>query len=256
MNARTTASFAAAAALVLLLSACGGNEAAPAASPSPSATTEPSPAASPSPSPSPAASPSATAAPSPSAPAPAPEESAPPETSSAPDEGMPPTAEEAATTVIRALKAGNMKTLAAWTHMEKGVRFSPYGYVDTAKDLVLDRDTIEGAMKDPTKRVWGAFAGSGEEIKLSFAEYMKKFVYDADFMGLGKVTVNEKIDRGSTLNNITEVYPPDQYDVVEYYIDGVDPQYRGMDWRSLKLVFEKLDADRILVGIVHDQWTP
>lgn len=169
---------------------------------------------------------------------------------------MPPTAKEAASTVLRALSRGDMETLASWAHPDKGVRFSPYAYVDTATDQVFTRDQLKGLMKDSKPYVWREFAGSGEVIKLTFAEYFKRFVYDADFMNKAKTALNKGLGQGTTLNNINEVYPKDSYDFVEYHIAGVDPSAEGMDWRSLRLVFEKMGEDRALVGIVHDQWTP
>ena len=55
------------------------------------------------------------------------------------------------------------------------------------------------------------------------------------------------------MNNVRAIYPKSI--VVEYYYDGFDPQYEGMDWQSLRLVFES-EADRwVLVGIIHDEWT-
>lgn len=173
-----------------------------------------------------------------------------------PEEGMPPTALESAKTVMRALKSGNMDTLSAWVSRDKGVRFSPYAYVDTTKDLVFTQEEIKGLMKDSTRRVWREFAGSGDLINLTFAEYYKKFVYDADFMEKAEIALNKGLGQGTTLNNINEVYPADSYDFVEYHISGEDPAAEGMDWRSLRLVFEKIGQDHALVGIVHDQWTP
>jgi hypothetical protein len=173
-----------------------------------------------------------------------------------PEEGTPPTALEAAATVMKALKNGNMETLAAWVSMDKGVRFSPYAYVDTKRDIVLSRDELEKAMQDPLEREWREFAGSGELIKLTFADYYKRFVYDADFAGKAEVALNQGLGQGTTINNINEVYPKESYDFVEYHIAGVDPSAEGMDWRSLRLVFEKIGQDHALVGIVHDQWTP
>lgn len=172
------------------------------------------------------------------------------------EEGLPPTAEEAAATVVRALKNGDMQQLAAWVHPEKGLRFSPYAYVDTGTDLVLTREEMETAMGDPAVRIWGSYAGSGEPIKLAFSGYYKQFVYDADFAGKAKVSVNQSLGQGTTVNNLSEVYPSGSYDFVEYYIAGIDPSAQGMDWRSLRLVFERIGQDHALVGMVHDQWTP
>ncbi|MDQ0196508.1 hypothetical protein [Paenibacillus wynnii] len=180
----------------------------------------------------------------------------PQETEEAPEEGQPPTALEAAKTVISALMSGNMSTLASWVHREKGVRFSPYAYVDTKTDLVFTRDEVEGLMKDPKELVWRTFAGSGELIKMPYAEYHKRFVYDADFIKDAKISLNKGLGQGTTINNLNEVYPKDSYDFIEYHIAGIDPKFEGMDWRSLRLVFEKIGQDHILVGIIHDQWTP
>lgn len=190
--------------------------------------------------------------------APSPEATEPPvvEDPGPPDEGAPPTALEAATTVMRALKNGNMETLAAWVHRDRGVRFSPYAYVDTEKDVVLSGEELLTAMQDPLKREWREFAGTGELIKLTFADYYKRFVYDADFAGKSEVALNQGLGQGTTLNNLNEVYPKETHDFVEYHIKGIDPSLEGMDWRSLRLVFEKNGQDHILVGIIHDQWTP
>ncbi len=170
-------------------------------------------------------------------------------------EGVPPTALEAAATVMKALKNGDMATIASWAHLEQGIRFSPYAHVDPEKDVVMKRSELEGAMKDPSKRLWGAFDGSGEPIELTYADYHRKFVYDEDFAGKGEVALNKRLGTSTTLDNLRDVYPQERYDVVEYYISAIDPQYEGMDWRSLRLVFERIGEDHALVGIVHDQWT-
>ena len=171
-------------------------------------------------------------------------------------EGMPPTVTEAATTVMRSLKNKDMSQLAAWVHAEKGLRFSPYAYVDTKNDLVFTKAEVEDLMNDSTKRVWRTFAGSGDLIEMTFADYYKKFVYDADFISDAEIAVNKGLGQGTMINNLNEVYPAEQYDFVEYHIAGIDPSVEGMDWRSLRLVFEKIGEDRALVGIIHDQWTP
>lgn len=171
-------------------------------------------------------------------------------------EGVPPTAMEAAATVASALKNGDMSTLAAWVHPDRGVRFSPYAYVDTKKDIVFTRYELEGSMEDTTEREWRTFPGSGEQIKMTFAEYYKRFVYDADFIKDAKIAVNEVLGEGTTISNLNEVYPKDSYDFVEYHLDSIDPSAEGRDWRSLRLVFEKIGEDHALVGIIHDQWTP
>jgi len=231
--------------IMLLLAGCGG---APAAAPTPTPQVQESPQPTEVPTASPTASPTVEPTVEPT------EE--PTKEPTEPVEGQPPTALEAARTVMRALEKGDMSVLAAWVHPEKGLRFSPYAYVDTKADLVFTRDQVEKLMKDPKVRVWRYFAGSGDEIKMTYAEYHKRFVYDADFIKEAEIVENKTLGQGTTINNLFEVYPEASHSFVEYYIDGIDPKYEGMDWRSLRLVFEKMGHDHALVGIIHDQWTP
>lgn len=181
-----------------------------------------------------------------------------PTSSDQPDdlEGVPPLVTEAATTVMRALSRKDMGQLAAWVHPEKGLRFSPYAYVDPKKDIVFTRAEVEGLMEDGTKRIWRTYPGSGEQIEMTFADYYDRFVYDADFLQDAEIAVNKGLGQGTMINNLNQIYPEAQYDFVEYHIAGIDPSVEGMDWRSLRLVFEKIGEDRALVGIIHDQWTP
>jgi hypothetical protein len=50
-----------------------------------------------------------------------------------------------------------------------------------------------------------------------------------------------------------EVYP--DATVVEFHFPGFEEKYEGMDWKSLRVVVEKLDNKWYVVGIIHDQWT-
>jgi hypothetical protein len=107
----------------------------------------------------------------------------------------------------------------------------------------------------PDKKVytWGIYDGSGLPINLTSAEYYNKFIYDVDFINAPEISYNRIIGKGSTINNAFEVYP--NTIIVEYHFSGFDPKYEGMDWRSLRLVFEEKDIVWYLIGIIHDQWT-
>ena len=155
--------------------------------------------------------------------------------------------------IIFAIKNRDMATLATKVHPQKGVRFSPYTFVDTANDLVFSAADLPTAPENPTVYVWGAFDGSGEPIEMTFADYWARFVYDADFARPDIIGFNQIVGRGNTVNNIAEVYPGAV--VVEYHFSGFDPNLAGMDWRSLRLVLEPFGGEWMLVGIVHDEWT-
>jgi len=155
--------------------------------------------------------------------------------------------------VVAALRDRDMEALAGQVHPSQGVRFSPYGYVQLS-DLVFLPGQVRGLLDDPTVYHWGVYDGSGLPINLTFAEYYAEFVYDLDFANAPEVGINRRMGpAGGTLDNTVEFYPGAI--VVEYHFPGVDPQYAGMDWRSLRLVFREEGGTWYLVGIIHDEWT-
>jgi hypothetical protein len=160
---------------------------------------------------------------------------------------------------ILAIRDHDMAELAGLVHPVKGVMFSPYTYVRPlqgapgAADLVFSPAQLEGLWSDTTVYQWGTFDGSGEPIQMSFRQYYDRFVYDVDFAQPDVVGFDATIGQGNTINNIAIVYPIAV--TVEYHFEGFDPQYAGMDWRSLRLVIEEYGGTWYVVGIVHDEWT-
>jgi len=154
--------------------------------------------------------------------------------------------------VLNALKANDYGTLASIAS-EKGIRFTLGSHIDTAQDLVLSADQIKNAANGMKKYTWGIADGSGAPIVMTISEYFKAHVYDKDFITAPDISDEKILGTGNTINNQKEVYPSGT--IVEYHFPGFDPQYGGMDWESLRLVFEKKDSTWVLVGIIHDQWS-
>ena len=154
--------------------------------------------------------------------------------------------------IIFAIKSNNVTVLSTMVHPEKGVRFSPYTFVSD-DDLVFSADDLPLLFASSDTHLWGYFAGSGETIEMSGAEYWARFIYDADFAQPEIIGFNQQAGQGNTINNIAEVYPDGVF--VEYHFSGFDPNFAGMDWRSLRLVLENYQGQWFLVGIVHDEWT-
>lgn len=156
-----------------------------------------------------------------------------------------PTAKQA----IEALKNRDMVQLASMAHPEKGVLFSPYGFMGEDK-VILKAEQLSGALTDPTVRHWGSFDGTGDPIDLTFAAYFERFVYSHDFAAAPQISYNQPIK---------EIYHAEEFEpssiMVEYHFPGFDPKYEGLDWQSLRLVFEQQGQTWYLVGILHSQWT-
>lgn len=155
--------------------------------------------------------------------------------------------------IITAIKNKDMEKLALYVDPDKGLRFSPYGYVDTTKDVKFTQEQVKGLSKDTETYTWGSYDGSGDPIKLTFDKYYDAFVHDKDYINAVTVANNYRAGHGNSLNNINDAYPGSRF--VEYHFPGVDSRYNGMDWKSLRLVFQMKNNIWYLVGIVHDQWT-
>ncbi|NLM36604.1 MAG: hypothetical protein GX202_00575 [Firmicutes bacterium] len=158
-----------------------------------------------------------------------------------------------ATAVMQALGAKDAEKLAEYVHPVKGVRFTPYTYVDTERDLVFTSNDIRNFFNNQRRYLWGYYDGSGEEIMLTPGEYYERFIYSADFINAPQIGYNQVLSSGNALENQFEVY--ENPIIVEYYFPGFDPAYEGMDWQSLRLVFEKYEDEWRLTGIIHNQWT-
>jgi len=159
----------------------------------------------------------------------------------------------AATNVVTALSTQDMATLSTYVHPTSGVRFSPYSYVDTAVHLNFNATAISTLLSDTTLYTWGTFDGSGDPIIFKFSDYFDAFVYDEDYLNPHMIGMNNFIGSGNSLNNVSTVYPGSSF--VEFHFTGFDPQYQGIDWSSLILVFENVSGNWKLVGIIHSQWT-
>lgn len=153
---------------------------------------------------------------------------------------------------IQALRDRDLGTLAAMTDTERGLRFSPYTYVQEDHQVFQPEQLID-LLNDPTPYTWGSYDGTGEPIQMTFADYFQRFVYSKDFAAAKAVSFDQRLSSGNTIDNSREFYPDAV--VVEYYLPGTDPQYGGMDWQSLRLVFQPVADQWRLVGIIHDEWT-
>lgn len=156
----------------------------------------------------------------------------------------------AAGAVLAALKAKDGARLAALVHPQKGVRFSPYAFIDPQHDVVMNRAEVEQFWTDTAPRTWGTQDGTGAPINLTPSQYAQRFILDRDFATAPSVNINNDQATGNSLNNAAQVYPSGTR--IEYYLP---PTAGGIDWRALRLVLEQQGPVWYLVGIIHDEWT-
>lgn len=155
--------------------------------------------------------------------------------------------------LIEAINIKDFETVSEFVHPVKGARFTPYTYVSLDSDIVFNQVEIENFFNDQDVYIWGIYDGIGDDISLTPSQYYEKFIYTNDFKNAEEIGYNRVLSMGNMIENQFEVY--DNAIVVEYYFSGFNPDYEGMDWRSLRLVFQQYQSDWKLVGIIHNQWT-
>jgi len=157
--------------------------------------------------------------------------------------------------ILTALKNKHYAAFANYIHPVEGIRFSPYGHIDTVRHLKFSRASfiVQSNKAESEMIVWGEFDGTGDPIKMTLNNYMRRFVYDVDFVKPEKLEVDEFINTGNSLNNLLSVYKNCNF--TESHFSGFEKDYQGMDWKSLRLVFKERNRKFFLVGIVHDEWT-
>jgi hypothetical protein len=157
--------------------------------------------------------------------------------------------------ILTALKNKNYSAFANYIHPVEGVRFSPYAYIDTVKNVRFTKRsfTREANSAGADMILWGEFDGTGDPIKMTLNNYMRRFVYDVDFVKPEKRSVNKFISGGNSLNNLLDIYK--HCDFTESHFSGFEEKYAGQDWKTLRLVFKERNKKYYLVGVVHDEWT-
>lgn len=155
--------------------------------------------------------------------------------------------------VNRCLQRQDWAALAAYVHPERGVTFTPYSTVEPETDLTFTADQIKSLAQDQNIYTWGFEDGRGDPIQMTLTQYFERYVYDRDYTQAGEIGIDRIITGGNALENLAEAYPGCRF--VDFCFPSADPVNDGLDWSSLKLVFQPEAEHWYLVGIVHGEWT-
>jgi hypothetical protein len=153
--------------------------------------------------------------------------------------------------VLELIKNQDYISLSQLIHPEKGVTFTPYSYV-TGNNR-FSADDLRQAAANNASHNWGEYDGSGNPIIMTFEEYFARFVYNENYIDAPVIGVNHIVNTGNAIENVMEFYPEAQF--VEFHFPSIDPEFLGLDWCTLKLVFEQYDDSLKLVAIIHSEWT-
>ncbi len=154
---------------------------------------------------------------------------------------------------LTTLEQKNYETLATLVHPEKGVRFTPYSTVNLEADICLTPQQIKTIAQDTTLYSWGAEREKDTPISMTIEDYLGRYVTNLNYYNAPNIATDMVILRGNALENIIESYPGCRF--VDFSFPSLDPEAKGTDWSSLKLVFEAGETAWYLVGVVHGTWT-
>lgn len=159
-----------------------------------------------------------------------------------------------ARSAVEALSQRDWPDVAEFVHPDHGLRFTPYAMVNLARDVVVAKGDVAKLASDSQTRRWGEYDGTGEPIHLTIDGYYDRFIYDRQFSQATVGGANQRVGQGNSLNNMPEVFGDREVVFIEFHEPGTET-YGGMDWRSLRIVLERLAGQWYLIGLVHDQWT-
>lgn len=152
-----------------------------------------------------------------------------------------------AAVVIKALKAHDMKALAALVHPKEGVRFGLEGRIQESPAFLPSQ--VETLWNNQTQYLWGYVGGKPTEVKSTFQDLYKNYLYKEDYAN-APVVAYGRIYRSGNGN----VSIPAGQILVEYHFEGFDPKYGGIDWTSLRLYFKQSGGQWYLVSVIKDNW--
>ncbi len=106
---------------------------------------------------------------------------------------------------------------------------------------------------DGTAYLWGYTEGEGTPINLTPKQYFEKYVCNQDYTTAPIIGRNYIVKSGNSIENVQEVFPDCQFG--ELHFPGIDKQYNGMNWCTIRLVFREYEGTYKIVAVIHDQWT-
>lgn len=158
-----------------------------------------------------------------------------------------------AAAVAHALVAKDPKQLATLVHPIDGVRFSLYGQISAAHDKKFSAAQIMQYFDTNVKFTWGVQDGSGATIVMPLKTFVDKEFADHDYDHATEISYDVFKNRGNAISNVDGFYPGSH--TVEFYFPGFNPNFGGMDWRSIQIVMSKYQGEWYVIDVVSNRWT-
>lgn len=116
----------------------------------------------------------------------------------------------------------------------------------------VSKEKVSEISYDSATTLWGYKDGRGDPINVTTQAFIEQYVFSKNFLMTDNINVNQ-IKDGGTSNTNTLLQDISGRNFVAFYYQG-DPQYPGMTWRTLYLVFDMENGSYALRGITTNQW--
>ncbi len=146
--------------------------------------------------------------------------------------------------VLSALHDTNFQALTVNIQPHGGLRFSPYGHIDLFSDQKLNSQNLLRAADARTRLSWGSYPDGSATIVLSPQDYLRQFVYTADFLNADSTAIIQGIPHDDKEQSIGNLY--DGADCITYIKKGEGGQHR------LRLFFAPEGDQYYLLGLMHE----
>lgn len=156
--------------------------------------------------------------------------------------------------VLMAIRDRDYEKLANFIDPDEGVVFFPYSYItkDNQKENHFSRNGFLQKARANTKKTWGHADGSGDPITLSVREYLRQYVYDADYLITNRVSANKSLFVSSNgIDNSLKIFKDNPF--VDYYKKPKAGE-NDFEWSNLRFILNKKDGNFYLVAVVRNVW--
>ncbi|HEY4511441.1 MAG TPA: hypothetical protein VJH55_01225 [Candidatus Paceibacterota bacterium] len=119
----------------------------------------------------------------------------------------------------------------------------------------IPKSDVSEIPKDIKIYLWGYTDGKGDPIDVTRAEFLTKYIYSGtlDYLKAPNIAINKKLGGGNSVNTIEKDANGRTY--IAFHFPGFNPEYAGIDWTTLYLVFDNENGSYKLRGIAKDNWT-
>lgn len=154
---------------------------------------------------------------------------------------------------LNGLRNQDLAAFAEFVHPDLGVCFVPFTYISTENPCFMPAQ-VATLWDDDTVYDWGGHAATGEPIALTYRDYWAEHIYVNDYFRAPMIGYDTNMVPGGMIDNSAEVFPGSHF--VEFHYDGFNPEYGGLDYRTLRIILAPEGGDWYVVAVVDNQWTP